>query len=78
MRHQPPPDDCEVVPGRSDHSSNDYSPPTGQIIRAVDIGVMRRALDQAMSLLNGSHLVTTNPSGFVLANDFNQLREGVR
>jgi len=56
----------------------DYSPPTGLIIRAVDVGAMRRALDQAMSLLNGNHIVTTNPSGFVLANDFNQLREGVR
>ena len=56
----------------------DYSPPTGLAIRANDIGAMRRALDDAMSLLNGSHIVRTNPSGITLANDFNQLREGVR
>lgn len=39
---------------------------------------MRRASDQAMFILNDNHIVTTNPSGFVLSNDFNQLREGVR
>jgi hypothetical protein len=56
----------------------DYGPPTGLAIRANDVGAMRRALDDAMSLLNGSHIVRTNPSGITLANDFNQLREGVR
>ena len=58
--------------------SADYSPPTGLIIRAVDVGAMRRALDQAMFILNDNHIITTNPSGFILASDFNQLREGVR
>jgi hypothetical protein len=57
---------------------SDYSPPTGLPIRAVDVGAMRRALDEAMFILNGTHIVTTNPSGFILANDFNQLWEGVR
>jgi hypothetical protein len=31
-----------------------------------------------MFILNGTHIITTNPSGLILANDFNQLREGVR
>jgi hypothetical protein len=31
-----------------------------------------------MFILNGNHIVTTNPGGFILANDFNLLREGVR
>jgi hypothetical protein len=39
---------------------------------------MRRALDQVMPGRNGNHIVMTNPGGFILANDFNQLREGVR
>jgi hypothetical protein len=54
-----------------------YSPPTG-IILAVDVGAMRRALDAATSILNGSHVPITNPSGPILASDFNQLREAVR
>jgi hypothetical protein len=39
---------------------------------------MRRALDDAMVLLNGNHITRTNPSGVIPANDFNQLREGVK
>jgi hypothetical protein len=39
---------------------------------------MRRALDDATSILNGSHIIRTNPSGHILASDSNQLREGVR
>jgi len=31
-----------------------------------------------MVILHGNRIVTTNPSGFVPANDFNQFREGVR
>jgi hypothetical protein len=55
----------------------DYSPPTGHVM-AVHVGAMRRALDDAMSILNGSHVIRTNPSGRILAIDSNQLREGVR
>lgn len=55
----------------------DYNPPTG-FVMAVHVGAMRRALDDATSILNGSHVVRTNPSGIIPANDFNQLREGVR
>jgi hypothetical protein len=34
--------------------------------------------DGRMSILNGSHIIRTNPSGHILAIDSNQLREGVR
>jgi len=30
------------------------------------------------SRVNADHIVTTNPSGFILESDFNLLREGLR
>jgi hypothetical protein len=55
-----------------------YSNATGPIL-AVHVGAMRRALEEAISQLNGSHLPTVaNPSGTILAVHFNDLREAVR
>jgi hypothetical protein len=54
-----------------------YNPPVG-VVSAVHVGAMRRALDDASSLLIGSHVVRTNPSGTILATHFNDLREAVR
>jgi hypothetical protein len=55
-----------------------YGPATGPIL-AADVGAMRTALDQALFALKVLHLPTTaNPSGAILASDFNDLREGVR
>jgi hypothetical protein len=55
-----------------------YSNQTGPIL-AVHVGAMRRALDEAIAQLNGSHLATiANPSGTILAVHFNDLREAVR
>jgi YD repeat-containing protein len=55
-----------------------YSPASGRIL-AVHVGAMRRALEEAVSQLNGSHLAAVaNPSGKILAVHFNDLREAVR
>lgn len=56
-----------------------YTDATG-LIRGVDVGDMRRALDQAIATLKpASHFSpSTDPSGTVSSNDFNNLREAVR
>ena len=55
-----------------------YAPASGPIL-AADVGAMRTALDEAVVQLKGTHLATTaNPSGPILASDYNDLREGVR
>jgi hypothetical protein len=56
-----------------------YTDATG-FIYGTDIGAMRRALDQAVATLKpGTHFSpVSDPTGLILSDDLNHLREGVR